>query len=394
MSRSVLMFCSQFRPIVGGAERQVEKLSLALAETGHRVKIVTPLIAAGTPRMEVDNGVEIHRFPLFDVCQRMPAVRGLGPLNLISIRAQVMRAVSRHLDGVDILHAHIAAPLSAFAMQAAVRRGIPTLCKVAIAGERTDLRVLSGIGIGGPSLARTMVRDLDRWVATTGAVHESLTDFGVPAERIDTIPNGVVVNGLGTRTPTRRGPQRFLYMGRLSTNIRRDVPTLIRAFDRLADEYPDVELAVVGGGDLLDATRQLISMTRHHARIRAPGEQPPESWFDWADCFVLPSRAEGLSNALLEAMAKELPCIANDIPANREVLDGGSAGILVPISDEDRLVSEMKRLIREPATAADLAKAAGRRVREVYAIEAVVERYSALYEVLISQRTRAGDKTG
>ena len=58
------MFCPQFRPIVGGSERQAEKLAAALVETGCRVTILTPRIDPDSPDMEEANGVIIERFRL------------------------------------------------------------------------------------------------------------------------------------------------------------------------------------------------------------------------------------------------------------------------------------------------------------------------------------------
>lgn len=385
MTASILMFCPQFRPIVGGAERQAEKLAKALAHKGVRVTVLTPRLVLDTPEHEEDAGVVVHRFPLFDLCRRLPGVRGLGPLNLLLIRAQVIRAINRYLDSIDVVHMHIAAPMTAFAMQAARTKGIPVLCKVANAGPPDDLQRLNEIGISGNLLRRSMIRSLDCWVATTHAVRDVLHKWGVASQKIATIANGVSLVGDVPPTTNNGGGRvrRFLYLGRLSSNIQRDVPNLIRAFERLADQNSYTELALVGDGDLYYETAALVSQTRNRQRIQMPGLQKPETWLRWADCFVLPSRREGLSNALLEAMAHGLPCIANDIPPNREVLDDGKAGILVPVGDEDRLYLEMKRMATESGQADAMGCAALERVQERYSIEAVADRYITLYEELI-----------
>lgn len=382
MTRAVLMFCPQFRPIVGGAERQAEKLAKALVKRGLRVVVLTPRLVNDTLGREEDSGLVIHRFPIFDLCKRLPGMRGLGPLNLLSIRKQTMRAVSNHLDGVDVVHTHIASPMTAFAMQAARKRGVPSLCKVAVSGQKTDLGELCRIGLGGARLAQAMIRQLNYWVATTQAVRRSLLDWGVAPDRIAMIPNGVDLDGDSVASQKCDVARRFLYLGRLSTNSQRDVPTLVRAFDRVADQIPDAELAVVGDGDLYEETAALVAQFRNRQRIQMPGQQKPEPWLQWADCFVLPSRYEGLSNALLEAMAYRLPCIANDIPPNREVLDDGKAGILVPVGDEDRLFHEMLRVATEAGVAEAVGKSALRRVEERYSIAAVADQYIDLYEQL------------
>lgn len=383
MTRSVLMFCPQFRPIVSGAERQAEKLSKALVQKGVRVTVLTPRFVAETPAYEEGAGVAIYRFPLFDLCKRFPQVRGLGPLNLLLIRAQVIGAMNRHLQGVDVVHTHIASPMTAFAMQAAKRCRVPVICKVAVSGEKTDLGELAAIGFGGRQLGSAMIRNLDRWVATMQAVADSLAKWHVPPARIACIPNGVDLPALNSHSGKSAAARRFLYLGRLSANTQRDVPTLIRAFDRLAAQSPEVELALVGDGDRYQETADLVSQCCHRDRIQMPGLQDPEPWLRWADCFVLPSRYAGLSSALLEAMAHGLRCIANDIPPNREVLADGTAGVLVRVGDERQLFEAILRMANDAAHADTMRAAALGRIRSHYGIEFVATRYAALYEDLI-----------
>jgi glycosyltransferase involved in cell wall biosynthesis len=221
-------------------------------------------------------------------------------------------------------------------------------------------------------------------VATTAAVVDALVQAGVKGERIARIPNGVELPaGLRTRALRNRTRQ-FLYLGRLSENAQRDVPTLVKAFDRLATMYPDVELAIVGSGDLIEQTKQLVETCRARDRVRLPGFDQPEKWLAWADCFVLPSRREGLSNALLEAMAAGLPCVANDIPPNREVLDDGRAGVLVPVENCDALEAAMHDLVEDEGMSSNFALKAKQRAEQCYSIESVASRYVNLYESLLT----------
>ena len=118
----------------------------------------------------------------------------------------------------------------------------------------------------------------------------------------------------------------------------------------------------------------------HADRIQVPGTEDAQSWLAWADCFVLPSRREGLSNALLEAMAMGLPCIANDIPPNREVLADGEAGILVPGGNVEALREQMAHLtVNPPLLAERLSAASIARVAKNYTLTSVAACYDALY---------------
>src|SRR5205823_7010869 len=96
------------------------------------------------------------------------------------------------------------------------------------------------------------------------------------------------------------------------------------------------------------------------------------------DVFVLPSHAEGMSNALLEAMAARRPVVATAVGGTHEVLDGG-AGVLVPPGNPGRLASEIMKLLADPARAARLGEAARRRVEQRFDARAMAQQLEALY---------------
>ena len=377
----IVMFCPQFRPVVGGAERQAEKLAFALAASGCQVKILTPRIELNSPDREENNGVVVERFPLTDLAQRYP-MKGVALLNIPYILWQVVQAVRPHLKGAAVLHCHGASLQTAGAALAGRMAGIPVICKAAVADHRSDLGEIEKTGASGRWVAWLARAVIGRWVATTSAVADALMRAGVKPDQITRIPNGVEQSTVSRTRPLINGARRFLYLGRLSTNIHRDTPTLIKAFDRLALESSDIELALVGGGDLYDETQRLADASPVRKRIHLPGFDQPEKWLAWADCFVLPSRREGLSNALLEAMAAGLPCIANDIPPNREVLDNGNAGILVPVGDGDALENAMRVIVEDSGVAEHYAQMARERVEQCYTISAVAESYLKLYRKL------------
>ncbi len=382
----VLMFCPQFAPLVGGAERQAELLGKTLCRGGVKVCVVTPRMDASSPADETVSGLHIKRFRLSDLVARFP-LRGIALLNAPRIAFQVMWRVWLDSRDSDIVHCHIGSLQSVAAAWAARLRGIPVICKAGVADDRSDLGEAAKNGLTGRFIAWAGRWTFTCWVATTQEVKEALLRAGVEARRIVIIPNGVDVPASSARISSGRPVQRFLYLGRLSANTQRDVPGLIQAFDILASDLPNVELAVVGDGDLLADTRAAASACRHASRIQVTGPGDPGEWIRWAGCLVLPSRREGLSNALLEAMAAGLPCIAYDIPPNREVLADGAAGVLVTPGDTAALVAAMRQFAMDARHVSSVANAGLNRVASEYEITSIAQRYVQLYWTLVDPTT-------
>jgi L-malate glycosyltransferase len=381
----VLMLCPNFgpeRPLVGGAERQAEKLALALVARGCRVEVVTARDDPAWPAREVVNGLTIHRFAITDLSRVIP--RGAGVPNLLLRQAQTRRAVRRLLRGFDLLHCHMASPFTSFACDAAASTGTPVLCKVACGGRLFDLLTTSEVTAGARRLSRNMVRRVDRWAAISDEIRRELVEWGVEESRITRIPNGVEPVDA---PPLESGgvARRFLYLGRIAPN--RDQPLLVRAFERLLERVPDAELAVVGSGELEGDLRRLVAeMPLGRARIRMEGYGDPVRWLRWAHAVVQPSRWEGMSNTLLEAMSAGRACAATDIPPNREVLGGGRLGLLSAPGDVEGMAASLLRLALEPGEAARLGALGRAEVERVYGIGGVADRYLELYRGMLSGR--------
>jgi len=376
----VLMFCPNFRPAIGGAERQAEKLAFALVRKGCEVTVLTPRIDVLSPDIEVVEGVKIERFNAINIAKYC-SFPGVAFINIPFFLFQIFKAVYSRLLNVDVVHCHIGSLESAGAALAARAHGVPALVTAHTANWHSDLGNLKKRSRSGPAIARFVRAVVPRWVAISDAVEQELLKAGVRRSRISRIPNGVEVPKSLSDRDRVPNVRKFLYLGRLTRSANRDVPTLISAFAKLASKHKDLELALVGGGDLLDHTRSLVEATSVSARIHMPGFDDPAKWLTWADCFVLPSRYEGLSLALLEAMAAGLPCIANDIPPNREVLADGAAGGLVPVGDEDSLFQALSRMSNDADFAKTMRFAAFERVSNNYGIDAVANKYISIYRV-------------
>jgi glycosyltransferase involved in cell wall biosynthesis len=112
------------------------------------------------------------------------------------------------------------------------------------------------------------------------------------------------------------------------------VVELVEGFATVADRFPRAKLAILGKGELREKLKCLISTKNLTERVMLLGQVPQaKKYFKAFDGFVLPSYREGMSIALLEAMATGLPVLVSDIPMNTTVVDQ-NAIVFEPRSSE------------------------------------------------------------
>jgi glycosyltransferase involved in cell wall biosynthesis len=167
-------------------------------------------------------------------------------------------------------------------------------------------------------------------------------------------------------------------VGRLEPRTGTD--TLLAAVAALRAERPDVALVVVGEGPLraeLEARARELGIA---SAVRFLGDRTDvDEVLAALDAFVLPSRTEGMSNALLEAMAMGLPVIATAVGGTPEVIADGRSGRLVPADEPERMAAAIARVLADVVGARRLGIAARAVVEERYGARSMVRRLEAVY---------------
>ncbi|HKY32798.1 MAG TPA: glycosyltransferase [Candidatus Polarisedimenticolia bacterium] len=257
--------------------------------------------------------------------------------------------------------------------------------------------ILSGVA------CLTSVRNLDLWkkrrhrvlsaLAHRRAVRvifnaESVRDRTVrreriPPERAVVIPNGVE-DPLGPGERTDRPPAagaRLTVVCVASLREKKGHADLLEAFCAVAPRFPGVRLLLVGEGPLRPKLEADIRARGLAGTVALAGYRPdPFGVPGGADLFVLPSLEEGMPNALLEAMALGLPCVATAAGGTGEALRDGREGFLVPPRSPADLAAAIERLLADQALRRRLGEAARRRYQEAFGVARMIEAYGRLYE--------------
>jgi glycosyltransferase involved in cell wall biosynthesis len=230
-------------------------------------------------------------------------------------------------------------------------------------------------------------------IATMVAVSEDLKRFitrsvGVPAERIKVIYNGQDVCpliGLEEKQCLRAGlgleedEQVVGVVGSLYPVKGHEY--LLAAVPQVLTSHPRAKFLIVGRGDLESRLKEEVKQRGLEKQVRFLGfREDVSALLSLMDIFVLPSLSEGLSIALLEAMAAGKPVIATDVGGNPEVVVDGETGFLVPPRNADALAAKLLLLLADKHQTRRLGENGRRRVQQYFSFQAMVNKYQDLYE--------------
>jgi glycosyltransferase involved in cell wall biosynthesis len=411
----IAMLIWQFWPArTGGAERQCYRLSTQLIRHGVQVCVFTSWPGLKVPRREWREGVEIVRCGFFrpalnaaercreGVLRRMraPAVRSsegdtsgalwkarpakqfrlMAPFRWSDRAAfilEVKRALARWRP--DLLHIHESHWIAGVGAWAAQKLDIPCVCKESTYPPFPRFEQDTPF----PEFWARKRKECNAYVVLAREAATALAEQGVASERIVVIPNGVDLPDMERRKPEN---DLVLCVANLSQGAgQKGFDMLLTAWSRVTTALPQARLVMAGGGDPHPWELQ-ANMLGCRASISFAGYVPDVSdLYSRAAVFVLPSRIEGMSNALLEAQSWGIPVVATDIPGNRAVIRSAHNGVLVPVDDSDAMANALVRLLRDPVKRTTMGEAARRTIESAFSIQVVSHRWMELYQRLLEE---------
>lgn len=158
---------------------------------------------------------------------------------------------------------------------------------------------------------------------------------------------------------------------------------LLSAWEKIAETYENAHLVLVGDGELLEITKTLVK-ERSLPRVHFLGRRfdIPEI-LAASDIVVLLSKREGLPRVLLEGMAKGLPLLATDIRGNRDLVEDGVNGFLVPLGDVEALTQALEKLIDSPELREKIGRESKKKVED-YSLDRVLWEMEEVYRKVLS----------
>jgi glycosyltransferase involved in cell wall biosynthesis len=357
-----------------------------------------------TERCEVVVVAPVPWFPLSGAVRgrarmAVPARETLDGVNVLHPRFLSVPGILKSLDGLlyfvsllpalrrlrrrfpfDVIDAHFAYPdgLAAWLL------GRVLGCPVTITLRGTIVR------LAREPLLRWQLGCALRGVGLVFAVSESLktvaVGLGIDPGKIRVIPNGVdgarFRPGAAAAARARLGlpPERPIVVSVGSLAPRKGHQRVLQALPAVIAQRPDVLYVAVGGpgveGDTGPVLRRMIGEGGLQGHVRLVGARPHEeipAWLAAADVFCLATSNEGRANVILEALACGRPVVTTDLAPNREVVEPGVNGLLVPLDDASALAQALVRALQHPWDREAIARRAGGRGWEQVAADVLDE---------------------
>lgn len=307
----------------------------------------------------------------------------------VAARLQLMSAWWRLFGQrpVPVAHIHTCSGLTFFLdgllLMLSRVRGAPVVLHVH--GARFDA-FLDGLPPPMAALARWLSRRAAVVIVLSAEWQQRLAQRW-PGAHLQVVANGVAMP-LSAGALDRPGTPCFAFMGNLGR--RKGVHVLLQAAAQSREPW---QLELAGGDEDPGATawaQAEIARLGLQQRVRLLGPLVGEHKLQWlvrAQGFVLPSLAEGLPMALLEAMATGLPVVVSDVGAMPEVVRNGVEGRVVPAADAAALAAALDDLASSPEHRQRMGAAGALRCRALYGIERMVQALVGVYAALPGQRT-------
>jgi glycosyltransferase involved in cell wall biosynthesis len=359
----VLLVLDQFPKTLGGGERIVLRLAALLPKYGYRASILTFSVHPESAVLQ-SSPCPIYLLPLQRTYD-FSALRAALELRRF-LKQQRIQIVQTFFESSDLWAGFVT----------------KTMSDAKLIWSRRDMGILRD---SKHHVAyRLMSRIPDRVFAVSEEVRQHCVDVDwIKPSLVETIYNGIdVADWDAASLPAKpAGAPVITTVGNIRRVKGHDV--FIKAAASIVAQFPQVTFNIAGDVLESDYFAELQSLTGHlnlsnHFHF-VGGVANLREYLSTADIFVLPSRSEGFSNAIVEAMAASLPVVATNVGGNAEAVTDGISGLIVPPDDPTALAAAITRLLSDPDKAREMGAAGKKLASEKFTTDAMMHQITLAY---------------
>lgn len=211
---------------------------------------------------------------------------------------------------------------------------------------------------------------------------KELANVANPNQKIGVIYNGIDVNHFKPQEFSQQKEKFIITPGASRLASRKGLNYLIEAVHILSQNYPNLYLKIMGDGAERSILEELVDKLNIGDKIEFMGQIPKEKtspYYQEASVFVLPSLNEGMSNAMLEALASGLPILATDTGGSKELIREGENGFIIKMKDSQDIAEKIEKLIKDLELRRKMGENSRQRALEL-SWENVAKQYYELYK--------------
>jgi glycosyltransferase involved in cell wall biosynthesis len=414
-----------FAPIVGGAETQAEKHARRLQELGHEVTVITLRCDKDWPAQENYKGLPIIR--IGGIYNRQGGLR-IGRLGHFPIDMLVFLQLWQLSSQYDVIHLAQLSSIAGVAALIGKLKNIPVIIGIASAGPGKaqqeqdatlmadtftqrhidtsflkvpyddilvgDFTYLEKTAIGGKFIHKYIKNSDAYYQVLSTRSQADLLSQGIRADKIVKIANGVDTKLFcphPSLPPDPTHPERsILCVSRLE--FPKGIDVLLHAWGRMMNAPADwrahlkPKLLIAGSGTLQAQMERIVTLLGIQDSVEFLGLQRDiPSLLQKAWGFVLPSKWEGMPNALLEAMSCAVPSIATRVSGSEDIIEDGVNGLLVEPEQPEQMAEALRRLIEDTELAQRLARAGHATILREYQLSHVTDQCLKFYYQILQQ---------
>ncbi|MCB1699507.1 MAG: glycosyltransferase family 4 protein [Pseudomonadales bacterium] len=394
------------QPFAGGQGVYLNYLSKALVEAGHRVDVIS-----GPPYPHLDPRVRLIQLPSLDLFEN--GLLSLRPRHLKSLTDTIewsskltggfaepytfgRRAVKylrEHGREYDLIHDNQSLSYGMLQIQAmglplvtTVHHPITSDLRIALKAARSwHERLLIRRWHSFLGMQKKVIKKLRHVVTVSDCSRQDIArDFGLQPAGIGLVHNGIDTGVFRPLPEVERKPLRLMATCSADAPLK-GLRYLLRAYARLLQHHPDLELLVVSKPRAGGKTEQLVQHLGIQDRVRFVSGITTEqmvSYYAEAAIAVVPSVYEGFGLPAGEAMACAVPVVSSDGGALPEVV--GDAGVIVPAKSVDALASAIDALLRDPRRREELGAKGRQRILEKFCWDVCASEMIAYYRQVLN----------
>jgi glycosyltransferase involved in cell wall biosynthesis len=354
-------------PVTGGLEKQARELSKELVTKGIKVSVLSRKFSPLQQQLEVIDGVTIHRMKWSK--NRL--------LRFVTLPLKVLSFMLVNRVHYNIVHLHTLSWLSLY-----------ILCLSKLINKKTVLKMANVGEWGLPPLRKSvlgllkleLVKSADVIIAMSRESKEEVRDSGYPIGRIFMTPNGITVTENSRYQALKKSNScKIIFVGRLMPQ--KNLPSLLRVWaDLQSRKGINAHLDICGSGPLEQQLKSLVKKLRISDSVVFKGHtENVYEHLNKADIFVLPSTAEGNSNAILEAMVSGLPIVSTNVGGTTMQVGPNGAKYISEVNNDDELLENLLRLISNRKERTALGREMVERSKDFFSIDTVSSNYIKMY---------------